>query len=1080
MLFLVDTGADCSLIKSNVLLPDTEVNTSNKARIKGVEGLGFETFGTVKSLVTIGKKKVPCIFQLVGKQLDFPCDGIIGRDFWEKTGAQICYNDKVIRLLGEIIELKSSESRKEVNKHSNEKLKVPKRCEIVAKIPVECKPGITEGIMEKQEIYDGVYVASAIVKINEGKVLTSVLNVNEKEIEIICPIIKVKEIEESSENKLNLPRVNVNIVKKPKDRGEEVLNQLRLEHLCKEERKLLEATCYEFQDIFHLPGDKLSYTNAIKHSIVVEPGTQPINSRPYRLPETQKEEVDRQVKKLIEEGVLEESQSPWNSPMLVVPKKLDASGVQKWRLVIDYRKLNEKTIGDAYPLPDISEILDQLGNSKYFSCVDMIQGYHQIEMNPEDKDKTAFSTKQGHWQYKRLPFGLKTAPSTFQRMMNNVLSGLTGSRCFVFLDDVVLYASSLEEHDLKLREVFERMRKNTLKLQPDKCEFLRREVNYLGHVISENGVKPDPRKIEAVEKFPVPTTTKQLKGFLGLAGYYRRFVPMFSKIAAPLHKLLKKDIKYEWGSAQENAFQSLKQKLMREPILQYPDFSKEFVVTTDASNDGVGAVLSQGQIGKDLPIAYASRSLNKAEKNYSTTEKELLAIVWGIKHFRPYLYGRKFKVVSDHRPLTWIMNIKDPGSRLIRWRLLLEEYDYEIVFKKGSLNTNADALSRAVYTVKKENDDLMNRDNLEINGPLSAEDDEGDEKIKVDEASRKAILYEFHDSPIGGHRGMNKTYEAIKDKYYWPNMKKEIEEYVKRCKSCQLNKLLKPKRKAPMVITTTAKRPFEKCAMDIVGPVVDSDQGNKYILTFQDELSKFMVGIPMPNQEAETVAKQFVSEVILKYGTPSELLTDQGSNFLSELFKNVCKLLKIRKVQTTAFHPESNGGLERSHRVLAEYLRHYVQEDQRNWDLWVPYAMFVYNTTIHTSTGYTPFELLFGHKAEIPSALKSRPEIQYAYDDYANELKSRLQTSHEIARQKLIKHKEKSKEYFDKKTETCIFKPGDLVLLYDETVRRGRSKKLSNKWIGPYEIIQADNVNAVIKKGRKTQKVHVNRLKPFY
>jgi hypothetical protein len=302
-------------------------------------------------------------------------------------------------------------------------------------------------------------------------------------------------------------------------------------------------------------------------------------------------------------------------------------GKRKWRLVVDFRKLNEKKVGDAYPLPDITEILDHLSQSKYFSCLDMATGYHQIELAPGEGPKTAFSTKQGHWEYRRLPFGLKTAPDTFQKMMNSVFSGLTGTRCFLYLDDIVLYARSLADHNTKLREVLDRLRTYKLKLQPDKCEFLRKEVNYLGHQITEAGVRPDPQKVAAIEQFPTPTTAKQLKTFCGMVSYYRRFIPNCSRIASPLYKLLKKDVKFVWTEAQENAFQHLKSKLISRPILQYPDFSKEFILTTDASNSGLGAVLSHGPVGKDLPVAYASRRLNNAETHYTTSEKELLAIV---------------------------------------------------------------------------------------------------------------------------------------------------------------------------------------------------------------------------------------------------------------------------------------------------------------------------------------------------------------------------------------------------------------------------------------------------------------------
>jgi len=301
-----------------------------------------------------------------------------------------------------------------------------------------------------------------------------------------------------------------------------------------------------------------------------------------------------------------------------------------------------------------------------------------------------------------------------------------------------------------------------------------------------------------------------------------------------------------WEESQEVAFQALKQKLMSQPILQYPDFSREFILTTDASNEGAGAVLSQGQIGKNLPIAYASRKVNKAERNYSTVEKELAAIVWGIKYFRPYLYGRKFKMFSDHKPLTWIMSVKDPGSRLLRWLIHLQEYDYEIVYKAGVQTSNADALSR-INTLAEE----------------------GSESNEIDQDMKVKILQENHDSFLGGRRGMNKTYEAIKVHYQWPNMKSEVEEYVKKCAKYQLNRTLRPKKRALMEITTTARHPFEKCALDIVGSLIETVSGNKYILTFQDDLSKFIIGIPIPQQNSETIAKEFVLNVVLKFGTPN-------------------------------------------------------------------------------------------------------------------------------------------------------------------------------------------------------------------
>jgi transposase InsO family protein len=327
---------------------------------------------------------------------------------------------------------------------------------------------------------------------------------------------------------------------------------------------------------------------------------------------------------------------------------------------------------------------------------------------------------------------------------------------------------------------------------------------------------------------------------------------------------------------------------------------------------------------------------------------------------------------------------------------------------------------------------------------------------------------------------MNRTVREIRKRYDWPNLKREVEGYVRKCPSSQVNKTLGSRHKAPMEITTTARKPFESCAIDIVGPTTETSKGNRYILTFQDDLTKFVIAEPVQTQDAETLAREFVRNIILKFGAPELILSDQGSNFLSELFRNTCRLLRIKKINTTAFHLESNGGLERGHRVLVEYLRHYVTEDQRDWDDCIPYATHVYNITTHRTTGYTPFELLFGYKARVPSSLKEQPTPRYNYNDYVDELKGRMRTAHAVARDRLVEGKERSKRDYDRKTVQLTLKVGDKVLLFDESVRRGRSKKLGAKWIGPYTVLAVDGVNATIKRGRAAVKVHVNRVKPFY
>lgn len=1115
-----------------------------------------------------------------------------------------------------------------LNLNLNNSILLKPRTETVVNVQI-LNSEISEGICPEIEILQGVYLCPSIVKVNNNHAITSILNTTEKSVKINEIKIKLEELNHISENNeyYNIRKISQNNFRP--ERLQQITQLLRIDHLNEEEKQTLIDICHEYNHIFHVKGDTLTHTNAIEHEIPTSSQT-PINTKSYRYPQVYKEEVDRQIKKMLEDDIIEPSSSPWNSPVWVVPKKLDASGERKYRIVIDYRKLNEISIGDSYPLPLIHEILDQLSHAKYFSVIDLTSGFHQIKMSPKDAPKTAFSTPLGHFQFKRMPFGLRNAPSTFQRLMNKILSGIVNYRCFVYLDDIVIFGDTLEVHNKRLKEVFERISQFNLKIQPDKCEFLRKEVMYLGHLITENGVKPDPKKVTAVLNYPTPKTPKDIKGFLGLSGYYRRFIKNFSSLTQPLTQLLKKDQPFVWTSTQQNSFDILRKILTSEPLLQYPDFEKPFYLTTDASNLAIGSVLSQGNLPNDLPIAYASRTLNKAESNYSTTEKELLAIVWSVKHFRPYLYGRKFFILTDHKPLTWLFNVKDPGSRLVRWRLLLEEYTYKILYKPGKLNQNADALSRIQIQDEIENpinsDQLINsnealinvtnattyHDFLEqtkhtiiINNNIieTSEDilknpnniaifisqdleyhdkflnkfklkfDHSDqlkdkvqlgniEFIKTDQLSIfyciyklnywdsstyeeifnmlnklkqillenkiydinipkigtnldklkwykirliirfvfkdsnisvkihhnnliepkpeeiQTILKENHSNPISGHTGFHKTYNKIKQHYKWKNMKQNIKSFIKNCESCQKNKLVRTKNKKPMEITTTSSKPFERISLDIVGPLPLSESGNKFILTLQDDLTKFSQAYPIPNHEAVTIAKNLVENFICKFGIPDSILTDQGKDFTSKLLQEISKLFKIKQINCSAYHPQSNGALERSHLTLADYLKHYVNDKQTDWDNWLNFAMFSYNTSIHTSTKFSPFELIFGIKPNLPSSITRTPEFKYTYDDYVSELTLKLQKSHEIAKQNLIESKEKNKTYYDRNIKNIEFKVNDKVYLLNETQKPGHSKKLTQNYTGPYIITKINSpVNCTILVKNKPIVVHTNRLK---
>nr|XP_034195210.1 uncharacterized protein LOC117611386 [Osmia lignaria] len=1150
----------------------------------------------------------------------------------------------------------------------------------------------------------------------------------------------------------------------PENRATRIRNLLRTDHLNAEERKHVLNIVDEFSDRFYLPGDKLGEVPNFYHSIHTTDDV-PINTRQYRYPPVHQDEIQRQVKALLLQGVIQPSSSPYNSPLWIVPKKPDAKGNKRWRMVIDFRALNEKTLSDKFPLPNITEILDKLGGAKYFTIFDIANGFHQVQMDPKDCPKTAFTTPDGHFEFVRMPFGLKNAPPTFQRLMNQVISGLENAH--VFIDDMVVFSSSLREHEIKVKKLLNRLREFGLTLQIDKCEFLRKEVTYLGHILTENGVKPDPRKLQAVKEFPIPKTQKNVQQFLGLTGYYRRFIKDYSIKSKPLVQLLGKGIRFKWTEDQQKSFENLRDELCTQPILQYPDFNRPFIVTTDASDYAIGAVLSQGEIGNDLPIAYASRTLNKAERNYSATEKECLAMVYAVQYFRPYLYGTKFTLVTDHRPLVWLHSVKDPTSRLMKWRLRLLEYEYQVIHKAGKTNKNADALSRnpvpsclpliprdpqdpdykhigqkpeidtdsigfrvrqlqrdrerrpkyqeentssdeepargkvqhspiadrprvlpnlsheismpdehmetinfhpqanstkitsteedvnlisfeepsentitentiianpqqdllnhtplslvtnegilqpqpvnetigtAIQqpqenfdrtvdpypftlldtdTLSTEGDDLrrkvqpsqtleviispntltteeghyahfipadcklvtpigkllLDTEAIDLQQLMSKKPQKGDviesangsykvysiiisdnfydtiksedilnglqtlkqhldqnpiksfrisavgdfhklptneltklikdvfngttQKIIIcncstitpSEEDQLQIIREAHDSLIGGHKGVTKTYKRIRAKYQWPEMHNEIRNYIRKCPSCQEEKLVRAKTRQPMLITDTPIEPFDKVALDTVGPLPLTPSGNKYILTMQDCLTKYCIAVAIPNIRAATIADAFARHFIAIYGTPRAILTDKGTSFIGSLMKNLSEIFKIKQITTSGYRPQTNGSLERSHIVLTEYLKHYM-DNYEDWDLLIPFAMFSYNTSVHEATNFSPYELIFGKPAREPSSFPTGERLK-SYGDYLTELITHTIKIRNIAADNLIASKHRSKKYYDKHSRPVEFNVGD----YAYALLEPRISKFDPHYVGPYEIINVTDMN---------------------
>lgn len=476
----------------------------------------------------------------------------------------------------------------------------------------------------------------------------------------------------------------------------------RMDHMTKEQKMELYQIVKEHKKLFSEPDTKLTYTTIVKGDIRTS-SDEPVYSKHYPYPMALKSEVEKQIKELLENDIIRPSRSPYNSPIWVVPKKLDASGEKKYRVVIDYRKLNAITIADKYPIPEIDKVLIQLGNSKIFSVLDLQSGFHQIPLRDRDIEKTAFSINNAKYEFKRLPFGLKNAPSIFQRALDDVLRDHIGKICFVYIDDIIIFSQNKAEHSKHLKTIFDVLLKANFKVQLNKCEFFKSNVKFLGFIISEDGVKKDPDKVKTIKDFPTPKTIKDLRSFLGLSGFYRKFIQDYARMAKPLTILLRGEggrvsksksskIPVMFNKEATEAFEKIKQSLISDDvILTYPDFNKDFYLTTDASKYALGAVLEQD--GK--PITFISRTLSKTEENYAANEKEMLAIIWALNTLESYLYGAaSVKIFTDHQPLTFALSNKNHNSKMKRWKAILEEYNYELKYKPGRANVVADALSR--------------------------------------------------------------------------------------------------------------------------------------------------------------------------------------------------------------------------------------------------------------------------------------------------------------------------------------------------------------------------------------------------
>lgn len=846
--------------------------------------------------------------------------------------------------------------------------------------------------------------------------------------------------------------------------------------------------------------------------------SEPVVYRPYRLCYSDRQLVRNMIDEMLGCGIVRESSSPYASPIVLVQKKTGEK-----RLCVDYRALNNKTVKEHYPIPRIEDQLDLLAGSKLFISLDMASGYYQIPIAEESREKTAFVTPDGQFEYNRMPFGLVNAPSVFQRAINKILSKARVKYALVYMDDILIPARSFEEGLSRLEEVLELLKGGGLTLKLSKCRFFFDKIDYLGFEISSDGVRPGTLKTDAVSKFPVPISQHDVRRFIGLASFFRRFIKGFALLAKPLTTLLKKDVPWRWGTEEQESFDTLKIKLVQRPVLAIYEPKAETQLHTDASKTGIAGILMQkNETGVLQPVAYYSRQTNSDEQKLHSYELETLAVIASLNKFRVYLLGMHFKILTDCNALRTTLTKRDLVPRIARWWIQFQEFDCSIEHRPGEKMVHVDALSRHaipgpasedrvldillvnsedwIATVQDNDDEIK-----QIKNVLSDPDSEkvvdiiknyklkngrvyrivGPDMLRwvVPKGVRWQILRANHDSI--GHFGFDKTLDRIKSTYWFPRMRKFVKKYVNSCLECAHHKLPGGAKAGLLHPIPKVDVPFHTIHADHLGPFNKSKRRNTYILVIVDGFTKFVNLTAVPNTKSITSVRA-LKEHFSYFGIPSRLVTDQGTSFTGRKFQEFVKASGVKHVLNAVATPRANGQVERYNRTILAALGAITHDKPKNvWDEYLPDVQLGINTTIHSTTKKTPTELLFGRRVTNPSEgiLNDIIEDTGSGLDHTNPDEVRQNVKSLIDSQQ-----NKDKKRYDSSKLIRHYKTGTLVrVLRAIPSQEGQSRKLEPKFRGPYRIKKVlPNDRYVIedtpltKKGRRYEAiVAVDKLQPW-
>ncbi|GFW27160.1 hypothetical protein TNCV_93861 [Trichonephila clavipes] len=1056
---IIDTGANVSIIRNDLAqkLKERLIWTPPRVVLQTVTGKKIDIHGKLKVKIKFGDTT----YQHAVYVADIADPFILGLDFLKEHGFTLDFNKNELLSIHEEVTIFKIEHRTESIQQvtANENITIPPRTEI-----------IVPGYIGNDVSFNSGLIGSAENKANELLIASTLVDLSRKTIPVrICNVTEKPRVFQKGEVLATCSPVtcfckssSLLLSNSPQQLTPDLLENAELSP---EQKSSAERLFHEFEDVFSRNSSDIGHTTVTQHRIDTTDHP-PIKQHPRRLPFAKQEEVGTLLREMQENDIIEPSSSPWASPIVLVRKK-DGST----RFCVDYRKLNDVTKKDSYPLPRIDDTLDTLSGHKWFSTLDLKSGYWQVEIHPEDREKQHSLPAKDYGSSKSCR------------------------------------GRTFEEHLQNIRKVLLKLRDANLKLNPSKCKFFQKEVNYLGHIISAEGVRTDPEKVSTVKNWKRP----------------------------------------------ENL-----QALTSSPILIYPQPDKPFILDTDASNESVGAVLSQEIDGQERVVAYWSKCLSKPERNYCVTRKELLAIVKAIEHFHHYLYGQKFLLRTDHASLTWLMNFRNTEGQVARWIQRLNEYYFDIRHRKGSSHGNADALSRRpcpencrhcsrvetkyVYAIRqiatstatppdpwsdeKVREDQMADPDIKPliefmesssnkpswqdisayspttkqywalwnslhlrNGVLYRKFESEDGKtfrwqLVLPRSRIPEVLKELHGSPTGGHFGVMKTLHRVRERFFWGKVRADVEQWCKSCDACSAWKGSKIRSRGKLHRYNVGA-PFERIAFDILGPLPRTASGNKYLLVVMDYFTKWPEVYPIPDQEAPTVAEAVVQHWISRYGVPLQLHSDQGRNFVSAVLKGVCELLGIDKTKTTPLRPQSDGMVERFNRTILNNLSLMVSKNQQDWDQKVPLFLLAYRSAVHEITGYSPSQMLFGRDLRLPcDLLFGRPsDTSSSPEEYVQNLQARFEDVHNLARERINLSTEKMKTRYETKATGHQFKEGDKVWFYNPTRRKGLSPKLQSHWDGPYTILKI--INDVVIRIRKSTNskprvVHYDRLAPYY